>query len=233
MPGPFGDHQLKIPYEPVADLLAKYARRDPRQDRHRRSGIRHGDRFRPARPDRDRHRGLPQEQRHQQGQPRPAAVRREPGKAPDLARRLAARRRGLPVQSRDQRKADGGADRGARSGADRLSQGDRRRRDGRRRARAAHPLRRLVADRRAADPQDEFFACAAARRRGATARAQRSRRHGLHLLHLGHHGAAEDRRLQPRRLLDERPRHAGIPRADRGRPHAGIPLVRLELGAGR
>ena len=28
MPGPFGDHQLKIPYEPVADLLAKYARRD-------------------------------------------------------------------------------------------------------------------------------------------------------------------------------------------------------------
>jgi acyl-CoA synthetase (AMP-forming)/AMP-acid ligase II len=29
MPGPFGDHQLKIPYEPVADLLAKYAKRDP------------------------------------------------------------------------------------------------------------------------------------------------------------------------------------------------------------
>ena len=29
MPGPFGTHQLKIPYEPVADLLAKYARRDP------------------------------------------------------------------------------------------------------------------------------------------------------------------------------------------------------------
>jgi acyl-CoA synthetase (AMP-forming)/AMP-acid ligase II len=28
MPGPFGDHQLKIPYEPVADLLAKYARHD-------------------------------------------------------------------------------------------------------------------------------------------------------------------------------------------------------------
>src|SRR5690606_26700509 len=26
---PFGDHQLGIPYEPVADLLAKYARRDP------------------------------------------------------------------------------------------------------------------------------------------------------------------------------------------------------------
>ena len=23
MAGPFGDHQLKIPYEPVADLLAK------------------------------------------------------------------------------------------------------------------------------------------------------------------------------------------------------------------
>lgn len=29
MTGPFGDHQLKIPYEPVADLLAKYASRDP------------------------------------------------------------------------------------------------------------------------------------------------------------------------------------------------------------
>ena len=29
MTGPFGDHQLKIPYEPVADLLAKFARRDP------------------------------------------------------------------------------------------------------------------------------------------------------------------------------------------------------------
>ena len=28
MPGPFGDHQLKIAYEPVADLLAKYAKRD-------------------------------------------------------------------------------------------------------------------------------------------------------------------------------------------------------------
>ena len=28
MPGPFGDHQLKIPYEPVAELLAKYAKRD-------------------------------------------------------------------------------------------------------------------------------------------------------------------------------------------------------------
>ena len=29
MPGAFGDHQLSIAYEPVADLLAKYARRDP------------------------------------------------------------------------------------------------------------------------------------------------------------------------------------------------------------
>ena len=31
MPSPFGDHQLKIPYEPVADLLAKHARRDPKK----------------------------------------------------------------------------------------------------------------------------------------------------------------------------------------------------------
>jgi long-chain acyl-CoA synthetase len=29
MPGPFGDHTLKIPYQPVAELLPKYARRDP------------------------------------------------------------------------------------------------------------------------------------------------------------------------------------------------------------
>jgi acyl-coenzyme A synthetase/AMP-(fatty) acid ligase len=29
MQGPFGDHTLKIPYEPIAELLAKYARRDP------------------------------------------------------------------------------------------------------------------------------------------------------------------------------------------------------------
>ena len=29
MPGPFGDHQLQIPYQPVAELLAKYAKRDP------------------------------------------------------------------------------------------------------------------------------------------------------------------------------------------------------------
>jgi acyl-CoA synthetase (AMP-forming)/AMP-acid ligase II len=31
MPSPFGDHQLKIPYEPVADLMAKYARRNPKK----------------------------------------------------------------------------------------------------------------------------------------------------------------------------------------------------------
>jgi acyl-CoA synthetase (AMP-forming)/AMP-acid ligase II len=29
---PFGDHQLQIPYEPIADLLAKFARRDPAKD---------------------------------------------------------------------------------------------------------------------------------------------------------------------------------------------------------
>ena len=31
MLSPFGDHQLKIPYEPVADLLAKYAKRDSKK----------------------------------------------------------------------------------------------------------------------------------------------------------------------------------------------------------
>ena len=29
MSGPFGDHQLGIPYQPIADLLAIYAERDP------------------------------------------------------------------------------------------------------------------------------------------------------------------------------------------------------------
>ena len=29
MSTPFGDHELKIPYQPVAELLAKYSRRDP------------------------------------------------------------------------------------------------------------------------------------------------------------------------------------------------------------
>ncbi|MGH6740648.1 MAG: AMP-binding protein, partial [Bradyrhizobium sp.] len=29
MPAPFGDHTLAIPYQPIAELLAKYARRDP------------------------------------------------------------------------------------------------------------------------------------------------------------------------------------------------------------
>jgi acyl-coenzyme A synthetase/AMP-(fatty) acid ligase len=31
MPGPFGDHELKLPYEPVADLLVRYAKRNPKK----------------------------------------------------------------------------------------------------------------------------------------------------------------------------------------------------------
>ena len=31
MSGPFGDHKLKLPYEPVADLLARYAKRDAKK----------------------------------------------------------------------------------------------------------------------------------------------------------------------------------------------------------
>ncbi len=37
MAGVFGNHQLAIPYRPIAELLAKYKARDPRQDRDRRS----------------------------------------------------------------------------------------------------------------------------------------------------------------------------------------------------
>ena len=97
---------------------------------------------------------------------------------------------------------------------------------------AARPLRRVVGGRRGRSAGRVLRGAAARPQRRGAARAQRCRRHRLHLLHLGHHGAAEDRHLRPRRLLAERPRHAGIPRPHRGRPHAGIPLVRLELGAG-
>ncbi len=148
MPGPFGDHQLKIPYEPVADLLAKYAKRDPAKtaivDLETGTSIDFGQLDR----DRHRHRGVSQEQGHREGQPRPGAVRRVPGKAADLVRRLADRRGDLPVQSGDQRKADGQPDRCAEARADPLSQGHRRRGDGRRRAGRARPLRRLVGGRR-------------------------------------------------------------------------------------
>ena len=63
MPGPFGDHQLKIPYEPVADLLAKYARRDP--DKTAIVDLETGTAIDFGRLDRDRHRhrGLSQEPR--------------------------------------------------------------------------------------------------------------------------------------------------------------------------
>ena len=107
MPSPFGDHQLKIPYEPVADLLAKYARRDPNKtaivDLESGTAIDFGqlDRIAIDIAAYLKSKGI------EQGQPRPGAVGRMPGKAADLVRRLADRRGDLPVQSRDQRKADG------------------------------------------------------------------------------------------------------------------------------
>ena len=158
MSAPFGDHQLQIPYEPVADLLAKYARRDPDK---------------PAIVDLDSGTAISFGQlervvidiaadlktpRHPQGQPRAAAVRRQSRNAADLARRLAARRRGLPVQPRNEREADGAADRDARPRADRLSQGDRSGADGRRPSGAAHPLRPVVGRGRPAIRRTSSFA---------------------------------------------------------------------------
>ena len=98
MSAPFGDHTLKIPYEPVADLLAKY----------RASAIRTrppSSIWIPARRSISveldqvaidiaaylKGRGI------KKGRPHPAAVRRQPGNAPDLARRLATWRRGLSI----------------------------------------------------------------------------------------------------------------------------------------
>ena len=124
------------------------------------------------------------------------------------------------------------ADRGAEACADPLSQGDRRRGDGRRRAGAsacasARGRRTARRTRRTSCS----WRCRAATRRncpsattptdtacifctsGTTARPK---------IVIYNHAA----------YLDERPRHAGIPRPHRGRPHPGIPLVRLELGAG-
>ena len=126
MPGPFGDHQLEIPYEPVADLLAKYARRDPGKtaivDLESGTAIDFGqlDRIAIDIAAYLKSRGIGKGSRVL------LLSDGNPGDAADLARRLAARRRGLPVQSRDEREADGDADGGARSRADRLSQGDRR-----------------------------------------------------------------------------------------------------------
>ena len=229
----FGDHHLNIPYQPVADLLAKYSARDP--DKTAIVDLDGGsrDHLRRARPGRDRHRRRSQAPRRRQGRPRAAAVRRVPREAADLARRLAHRRGDLPDQHRDQREADG-----------------------RRWPRRSSPplilyhkdidVAAMVGDNPAPrvrfgawsadgtrDPQDEFFASLSRGRRAADL-PERNDADDIAciVLHLGHHGEAQDRDLRPRRLLAERPRHAGIPRPHRGRPHARIPLVRLELGAG-
>ena len=89
MPGAFGDHQLKIPYEPVADLLAKYAKRDPNKtaivDLESGTSIHFGQLDQVA-IDIAR---VSQKPRNQERQPHPAPVGRKSGDAPDLARRLA------------------------------------------------------------------------------------------------------------------------------------------------
>ena len=231
MPSPFGDHQLKIPYEPVADLLAKYARRDPAKtaivDLESGTAIDFGqlDRIAIDIAAYLKSKGISKGSR---------VLVLSDECLEKLLIWFGVWRIGAvicPFNLEINEKQMVRPDRRAEACADPLSQGDRRCRDGRRRAGRARALRRVVGRRRER-PAGRAVRGAAARRRRATARAKRCRRHRLHLLHLRHHGAAEDRHLQPRRLLDERPRHPGIPRPDRRRPHPGIPLVRLELGAG-
>ena len=79
--GVFGDHQLGIPYEPVADLLARYRARDPGKTAivDLESGAQHH--VRRTRSNHHRHWRLSKEPGHQERQPRAAAVRRESSKS--------------------------------------------------------------------------------------------------------------------------------------------------------
>ena len=190
----FGKHQPKIPYQPIADLLAQYRRRDPDKlaivDLDQETSISFGALERAVT---DIAAALSAAGRRQ-GQPRAAAVRRDAREAPDLARDLAARRGGRPAQYRAQREADRRPRRGRRSGARAGAQGARRR--GAAGGKAVHQVRPLHAERGRRRPPGRFLPHHGARHRaGEPAGAQRGRRYRLHLLHLRHHQPAEDRGL--------------------------------------
>ena len=216
----------------IADLLAQYRRRDPDKvaivDLDQGTSISFGalDRAVTDIASALRERGVGK------GSPRAASFRRDPRKAVDLARNLAARRGRGAAQYRAQCALIADL---ARHGLPRACAGAQASwtamrcwRAGRSSASAntartrPTPIRRTIS----------FARCRAAMAADSSARAQRSRRHSLHLLHVGHDQPAQGRRLRPLRLLAQRAVDPGMPRTDRRRPHAGIPLVRLEFGAG-
>ena len=228
----FGNHQLGIPYQPVADLLAKYSARDP--DKTAIVDLDGGSRIAFGDLDRVTTDIAAELKRRGVGKGDRVLLLSDENlrEAADLARHLAHRRGDLPDQHRDQPEAHGRSGGRAQARRDPPPQGDRRCRHGRRQSGAAHQVRQMVAGRRAR-PAGRVLRQAVARpRRQRTARAQPGRRYRLRVLHLGHDRQAQDRDLRSRRLLAQRPRYAGISRPHRGRPHARISLVRLELGAG-
>ena len=167
MPGPFGDHQLKIPYEPVADLLAKYARRDP--DKTAIVDLESGTAIDFGQLDRVaidiaaylKSKGINKGSR---------VLVLSDECLEKLLIWFGVWRIGAvicPFNLEINEKQMVVADRGAEARADPLSQGHRRRGDGRRRAGRARPLRRVVAGRRER-PAGRILRRAAARRRGAT-----------------------------------------------------------------
>ncbi len=82
----FGKHAPKIPYQPIADLLAQYRAARSGQARDRRSRPGNVDQLRRARAGGHRHRGGAQAAGRPQRQPRAAARRRDPREASGLAR---------------------------------------------------------------------------------------------------------------------------------------------------
>ncbi len=148
-----GDERVRRPsarhsVPPDRRSVRNVPRARSRQDRDRRSRFRHRDQLRPTRPGDDRRRRVSQGSRRDQGQPRAAALRREPREAVAVVRHLAARRRRVPAQHRDQREGAGGPRTGREPGADPLPQGHRLRRAGRRLQGAAGEIRRVVGGRR-------------------------------------------------------------------------------------
>ena len=175
MPSPFGAHHLKLLYEPVADLLAKYARRDPGKtaivDLESGTAIDFGrlDRIAIDIAAYLKSKGIIKGSR--------VLVLSDECLEKLLiwfgVWRIGAVICPFNLEINEKQMVD--ADRRAQARADPLSQGHRRCRHGRRRAGRARALRRVVGGRRERSA-GRIVRGAAARRRGATARAQRTPR---------------------------------------------------------
>ena len=135
----------------------------------------------------------------------------------------------MPAQRRIERRPYRRTARADRAGADSLPSGSRQLAHGRKYRGRHRPLRGL--DRGRQFRGRLLFADRLLSGRRGPGHTERERPRGsrLHLLHVGNFGQAQERRLQSHVLLAERivvDRHG---RADRGRPHSGIPVLRLEL----